>query len=68
MMKITFHFDKNGGTWNTEKSESDSKIDDQIMFWTGCPLLFLYKLKSGVQFSAQKATLWPHNKMFASPH
>ena len=54
MMKITFHLltnnDKNGGTWNTDQSESDLNVDDQIMFWTGFPLHFLYKLKSGVQY------------------
>ena len=70
MMKITFHLltnnDKNGGTWNTDQSESDLNVDDQIMFWTGFPLHFLYKLKFGVQFSAQKATLW-HKKMLVSP-
>ena len=36
MMKITFHLltnnDKNGGTWNTDQSESDSNVDDQLCF------------------------------------
>lgn len=58
--------DKNGGTWNTDQSESDSNVDDHIMFWKDCPLHFLYKLKSSVHLSAQKATLW-HKKMFVSP-
>ena len=58
MMKITFHLltnnDKNGGTWSTDQSESDLNVDDQIMFWTGFKLHFLYNWSPVYNFQHKK--------------